>query len=150
VPEQDRVDSEDATQRRWGTAEAWLIGIGAGLVVVALMGATYSIGYHHGKNSAEPAAAPASGKAPPGPSAAATGPGRELFAKTCGSCHTLAEAETSGTVGPNLDELSPDAATVEAAIENGGAGSGTMPPNLYTGEQAKQVAAYVAAAAGAE
>ncbi len=28
----------------------------------------------------------------------------QLFVSSCGSCHTLAEAGTSGTTGPNLDE----------------------------------------------
>jgi hypothetical protein len=44
--------------------------------------------------------------------------------------------------------LKPDQATVLAAIQNGGTGSGTMPPNLYTGQQAQQVAAFVSAVAG--
>ena len=30
--------------------------------------------------------------------------GKALFIQTCGSCHTLADAGTSGTVGPNLDD----------------------------------------------
>jgi cytochrome c oxidase subunit II len=30
--------------------------------------------------------------------------GEELFAAQCGSCHVLADAETTGEVGPNLDE----------------------------------------------
>jgi mono/diheme cytochrome c family protein len=29
--------------------------------------------------------------------------GKELFVPKCGSCHTLADAGTSGTIGPNLD-----------------------------------------------
>jgi cytochrome c oxidase subunit 2 len=30
--------------------------------------------------------------------------GKTLFTQQCGSCHTLADAETSGQVGPNLDD----------------------------------------------
>jgi mono/diheme cytochrome c family protein len=30
--------------------------------------------------------------------------GKTLFAKECGGCHTLADAATAGTVGPNLDD----------------------------------------------
>jgi mono/diheme cytochrome c family protein len=30
--------------------------------------------------------------------------GKELFAQQCGGCHTLADAATLGTVGPNLDD----------------------------------------------
>src|SRR3954449_858015 len=33
-----------------------------------------------------------------------TSNGKALFVQRCGFCHTLAEAKTSGTVGPNLDE----------------------------------------------
>jgi cytochrome c oxidase subunit 2 len=31
--------------------------------------------------------------------------GKELFTQQCGSCHTLADAGTTGEVGPNLDEV---------------------------------------------
>jgi mono/diheme cytochrome c family protein len=30
--------------------------------------------------------------------------GHDLFVKACGSCHTLADAGTKGTIGPNLDD----------------------------------------------
>lgn len=150
MAEQAQAGGENGAGRRWGTAESWVIGFGAGLVVVALMGATYSIGYHSGQESREPAAQPVSQKPAAEPPVAAAGPGKALFTQTCGTCHTLADAGTTGTVGPSLDALAPDAATVEAAIRNGGAGSGTMPPNLYTGKQAQQVVAYVAAVAGKE
>jgi mono/diheme cytochrome c family protein len=150
MTEQAQAEEENGAERRWGTAESWLIGFGAGLVVLALMGAAYSIGYNRGQDSGGPAVQHAGEKPAATPPAAAAGPGKELFARTCGSCHTLADAETSGTIGPSLDALAPDAATVEAAIRNGGAGSGTMPPNLYTGKQAQQVAAYVATVAGSE
>lgn len=147
MADRTQAKDENGTERRWGTAESWLIGIGAGLVVVALMGATYSIGYNRGKDSAEPAAEAVGKKPASAPPATTTGPGKQLFAQTCGTCHTLEDAETTGTVGPNLDVLGPDAATVESAISVGGTGTGAMPPDLYSGEQAKQVAAYVAAAA---
>jgi len=36
------------------------------------------------------------------------GPGAQVFAnKGCGGCHTLAEANAGGSVGPNLDEVLP-------------------------------------------
>lgn len=48
------------------------------------------------------------------------GPGAQVFASNgCGGCHTLAAAETGGTVGPNLDEfLAPadNAAALEEMI----------------------------------
>jgi mono/diheme cytochrome c family protein len=71
--------------------------------------------------------------------------GKELFANTCGGCHTLSDAGTNGEVGPNLDELKPDAERVTAAIESG---PGTMPPNLLEGAEAEAVATYVSEAAG--
>lgn len=78
-----------------------------------------------------------------------TGPGLEAFKKTCGGCHTLAAADTSGKAGPNLDNVKPDAAKVQHAIENGGAsGSGAMPKNLLQGQQVEEVAAFVAKYAG--
>src|ERR1700716_1557699 len=30
--------------------------------------------------------------------------GKVLFAQKCGSCHTLAHANSTGTIGPNLDD----------------------------------------------
>lgn len=47
------------------------------------------------------------------------GPGAQVFANSgCGGCHTLAAAETGGTVGPDLDEVLPgqSAAKVEEDI----------------------------------
>ena len=52
--------------------------------------------------------------------------GKEHFISACGSCHTLADAETTGTIGPNLDDAfrqfrtdsqgeNPDAEDVERA-----------------------------------
>jgi mono/diheme cytochrome c family protein len=70
---------------------------------------------------------------------------RSLFSDTCASCHTLADADASGTVGPNLDDLKPTEQQVADQIQNGGGG---MPPGLLTGADADAVAAYVAAAAG--
>jgi mono/diheme cytochrome c family protein len=71
--------------------------------------------------------------------------GKELFTKTCGGCHTLADAGTSGTVGPNLDDAKPDEQKVRDMIRTGG---GAMPANLLQGDDAQAVAEYVAGAAG--
>jgi mono/diheme cytochrome c family protein len=32
------------------------------------------------------------------------GAGKQYFVKACGTCHTLADAGTGGTIGPNLDD----------------------------------------------
>jgi cytochrome c oxidase subunit I len=93
------------------------------------------------------------GETPAKPAFGAAGGGKEnlgaqLFSSRCGSCHTLKAANTTGTVGPNLDDLAPDAARVQAAIEKGGTGSGTMPADIVTGADAEAVAAFVAKSAG--
>jgi cytochrome c2 len=53
------------------------------------------------------------------PPQAPGGPGGQVFANNgCASCHALAAAESTGTVGPDLDEVIPgqDAAMVEESI----------------------------------
>jgi hypothetical protein len=60
--------------------------------------------------------------------------GRELFARNCSTCHTLAGSHAVGRVGPNLDELNGGnlkPAFVLDAIEKGRArGNGQMPAGL--------------------
>jgi mono/diheme cytochrome c family protein len=83
--------------------------------------------------------------------------GRELFAKSCAVCHTLAATKSVGRVGPNLDvRVGVDIATaagrkalVLGAVTEGRArGLGQMPALLYQGKEAEQVASFVAAVAG--
>ena len=82
--------------------------------------------------------------------------GRKVFLAEgrCGSCHTLKDAQSRGTVGPNLDaafaqskaedyKLSSIENVVRDQIKYPTAGSG-MPANLVKGQQADDVAAYVA------
>ena len=74
--------------------------------------------------------------------------GKSIFAAAgCGSCHTLAAAGASGTVGPNLDDAKPSA---ELAIERVTNGSGVMPSfkGQLTEEQIRTVAEYVSQSAG--
>ena len=73
--------------------------------------------------------------------------GKTIFLANCGGCHTLADAGTTGTLGPNLDSLKPDYQAATAQVTNGGA---SMPPfkgQLSTQEIAN-VAAYVVSATG--
>lgn len=75
--------------------------------------------------------------------------GRELFGHTCNQCHTLAAANTVGRTGPNLDMLRPPKALVLDAIQKGRArGIGRMPAGLLQGQNARDVAAFVAKVAG--
>jgi mono/diheme cytochrome c family protein len=84
--------------------------------------------------------------------------GKVLFTQKCGSCHTLAHANTSGTTGPNLDDMfvQPRADGVNSSAIQGLVDywirypntQGVMPAMLYHGQNAQDVAAYVAAVAG--
>jgi cytochrome c5 len=88
--------------------------------------------------------------------------GRELFGQHCGVCHTLAAANATGKVGPNLDQLQPPATLVYNTIINGclqnpppGSsqaclGYGTMPALVIQPQDAAKVAAFVAKVAGKE
>ena len=74
--------------------------------------------------------------------------GKQIFlSQPCGSCHTLADAGTTGTVGPNLDQLKPPYDKVVTQVTNGGA---VMPPfkGSLTPQQIQDVAAYVSSVAG--
>jgi mono/diheme cytochrome c family protein len=76
--------------------------------------------------------------------------GRDLFGQRCASCHTLAAANAAAQVGPNLDTLRPPKELVLDAIENGRSkGSGQMAADLYEGQDAVDVANFVAKAVGA-
>jgi cytochrome c6 len=74
--------------------------------------------------------------------------GKEIFAAAgCGSCHVLADAGSSGTIGPDLDQSQP---TVELAIDRVTNGSGAMPSfrDRLNEAQIRAVAEYVSEAAG--
>ncbi len=118
----------------------------AALFLVGVIGVVYVLGFT-GKDFSETAPQAATqASTTQGPAARPpAGPGKDLFVSNCGSCHTLSAAGTTGTVGPNLDDLKPDQATVQAAVQSG---PGAMPSNLLTGAQAQQVAAFVAASGG--
>jgi mono/diheme cytochrome c family protein len=65
----------------------------------------------------------------------------------CTGCHTLAAAGSTGTVGPNLDQLKPDYRTVTAQVTNGGASMPAFKSSL-TSQQIADVAAYVVKSTG--
>ena len=79
--------------------------------------------------------------------AATAASGKDIFTSSCGGCHTLADAGTSGAVGPNLDDAAPDAATVKAFVRGGGGGMPSFGDKLSNAE-IDAVAAYVSSAAG--
>jgi plastocyanin len=94
--------------------------------------------------------------------------GKQLFVAKCGSCHVLARANATGVVGPNLDEAFQRArqdgfgqSTFEGVVRHQilypalrpqhdpetGKRLPAMPAKLVTGDDAEDVAAYVASAA---
>ncbi|HEX9966801.1 MAG TPA: cytochrome c [Solirubrobacterales bacterium] len=88
---------------------------------------------------------------------------KALFDTNCGGCHTLYAAETDGNFGPNLDTLLAPAGPVEGesaktnegrvltAIEKGVDSTtepGRMPAGILNGDQAEEVAEFVARTAG--
>lgn len=89
--------------------------------------------------------------------------GRNLFTPNCGTCHTLAEAGSSSPVGPDLDaafaaarDAGMDSDTIEGVVlkqishprftdpQN----PAYMPPDILTGQDAKDVASYIGDVAG--
>lgn len=68
--------------------------------------------------------------------------GEEIFIDTCGSCHTLSAAGTTGAVGPSLDDTTLDVAAVEEQVRNGGGGMPAFEGQL-SDEEISVVAAYV-------
>jgi mono/diheme cytochrome c family protein len=84
---------------------------------------------------------------PPAEGDAAAGRAVFLGPSACGTCHTLADAGTNGTVGPNLDDSQPDFALVVDRVTNG---QGAMPSfsETLSEQQIADVAAYVSSTAG--
>jgi mono/diheme cytochrome c family protein len=92
-------------------------------------------------------------------------PGKALFAQNCGQCHVLEAAGTMGTIGPNLDDVFGivrkqgfDESTIRDVVrgqiaypetETASGGPG-MPAEIVTGQQAEDVADFVAQCAGVE
>lgn len=75
--------------------------------------------------------------------------GRELFNAKCATCHSLADSNAVGLVGPDLDVLAPTKGLTIDAIKNGRArGTGQMPAQLLEGEDAEHVAEYIEEVSG--
>jgi mono/diheme cytochrome c family protein len=85
--------------------------------------------------------------------------GAVLFSQRCAGCHTLSYAATHGsaanvrtreiTNGPNFDQRCERPITrVLYAIENGGFSGAIMPQNVVVGQDARDVAQFVATYAG--
>jgi mono/diheme cytochrome c family protein len=82
--------------------------------------------------------------------------GKKTFIQQCGSCHTLQDAGTQGKIGPNLDDAFAssrkqgfeESTFRNVVLEQIRIAEPPMPKNIVTGQDAQNVAAYVAAVAG--
>ena len=116
---------------------SWLIA--AALVVMLFAGPELVA-----EDKEQPTAKEAAGASPYASGGSSAAPdGKALFTDNCGSCHTLSAAGTSGTVGPNLDDVDLDATVVEDVVREG---PGTMPAfqGQLTDAEIAAVAAFVA------
>ena len=118
--------------------------LGTALLAMALLLA--ACGGSSGSSSSSSSAPPASSSSIGG-AENASAQGKQVFTQNCGGCHTLKDAGTTGSVGPNLDELKPPQATVVRQVNNGG---GPMPAfkGKLTPAQIDAVATYVSTVAG--
>jgi mono/diheme cytochrome c family protein len=83
--------------------------------------------------------------------------GKALFTEKCGTCHILGRAGTQGTTGPDLDAAfrsaladGMDRETVEGIVHDqilNPRKNSAMPAEIFTGDDARDVAAYVGFAA---
>jgi mono/diheme cytochrome c family protein len=87
------------------------------------------------------------GAAAPPPGGGEATDGKSIFTANCAACHTLADAGTTGTVGPNLDQSRP---SKELAVDRVTNGQGAMPSfkDSLDPAQIEAVAEYVSSAAG--
>ncbi len=83
--------------------------------------------------------------------------GAVIFAERCSGCHTLTAAGAQGssnrsqrTQGPNLDQRKETYEDAIYAIRNGGFSGAIMPQNIVVGEQADQVARFLAEYSGTD
>jgi outer membrane protein assembly factor BamB len=86
-------------------------------------------------------------KAAGGGGQASAAAGKEVFTTNCAVCHTLAAAGSTGTTGPNLDQLMPSDALVQHQVTNGGQG---MPAfgSVLSKSEIEAVANFVSSEAG--
>ena len=115
----------------WLAIATWIV---AGLFVVMLLVGPEIVAEDKGK--------PAGAAAYTGGAGGGAPDGKQVFTANCGSCHTLAKAGTSGSVGPNLDDVGLDAEQVQAIVRSG---AGVMPSfsDKLSDAEITAVAAYV-------
>jgi sulfite dehydrogenase len=95
-----------------------------------------------------PATTTSAGSTTPPPAAGDATAGKAVFASAgCAACHTLKDAGSTGTVGPNLDVAQPTYRRATARVTNGKNAMPSFKSQLTT-QQIANVAAYVVKATG--
>ena len=132
-------------RRVWGAAKKYSLA----LVLLAAIAVGAGVGIYQGRhpdqqgfgdaNTTETTQAPFQSEQ----EAAKGQPTKEVFAHTCGTCHTLRAAGVKGIIGPDLDKAVLTTAKVRAMIRTGSLDT-VMPKNLLVGKDADRVARYVA------
>ena len=124
------------------------------LLALALMLAVFGVAGCGGddddesEGAATATAADTAGSATGGGETGGAADGAAVFASAgCGNCHTLAAANASGNVGPNLDELMPSTEQVADQVKSGGGGMPAFEDQLSE-EEIQAVAEYVSSSAG--
>ena len=118
-----------------------------GTVVVALALLLAACGGSGNSGSSSGASSAPASSSSSGGTQNASAAGKQVFTQNCGGCHTLKDAGTSGSVGPDLDQLKPPKATVVRQVNNGGGPMPAFKGKLSTA-QINDVATYVSSVAG--
>jgi len=119
-----------------------------GLVALALLLSACGGSGNSSSSSSSAPASSSSSSSSSGGAETASAQGKQVFDSAgCKNCHTLKDAGSTGTVGPNLDDLKPDEAAVKKQVENGG---GPMPAfkGKLSDAQITAVSQYVSSVAG--
>lgn len=126
---------------------ALLLALALGLLAAGCLDGTETTATADTVVGAVPASTPSAGDLPALALKGDPTAGKVVFTTNCGGCHTLADAGTSGAVGPNLDQAKPPA---ELVVTNVTKGKGSMPSfsGSLTAQQIADVAAYVTQSTG--
>jgi mono/diheme cytochrome c family protein len=122
---------------RVGTRNPKLLGFVAAALIAIVAAGLFGISARGGSYTV--------GATKPSPKVLAQG--KTIFKASCGGCHTLANAKTHGTVGPNLDQLKPSLKVVVRQVTNGGSGMPAFKGKL-SAAKITAVATYVSTEAG--
>jgi mono/diheme cytochrome c family protein len=125
----------------------------AAVLLLAGLLAVFALASCGGEEETTPTPQTVEGPLPTEPAGGAGGEGdpekgKAIFASAgCGSCHTLADAGTTGQVGPKLDDAKP---SMELVVERVTNGAGAMPSfkDRLSEQEIADVAAYVSSVAG--